>query len=394
MGAIFLIPISLHIIYHSHRWICLAGFALCLLPALNIGVILALESPSILWQQLTGVNVAVGKDREEVTQAYTFLEELRRQNKRATLYSFFSGALPDIFITVGVYEEIVRPDLPVFKSISTVDWMNGFVVKTDQLLGADYILIRKDLGQKAEKLSERPIDTSDSENIVFQEWLSGLSENAGVKAVSDGRVLRLLEIIDRKEFERAVELFVSSHSWRSEFIAANLLPRWSNEEEVFGYVKNPAMKEIEFEGIYVLHALSICHSDTGLNVELWWEELRHEKTMRQWYMFFQLLDRSGKILLDQVLTLDKYDPPFDNRRWRYGSVTFENLLPKEAASLAFGIFRPKDDFLMPDKGFRDWGGVRILITIPSIDIKSATDNTNDTSVFSILSDREIPNGPT
>jgi len=81
-------------------------------------------------------------------------------------------------------------------------------------------------------------------------------------------------------------------------------------------------------------------------------------------MFFHLVDLSGKILLDLYLTLDKYDPPFDNRRWRYGSVTFENPLPNEATSLAFGIFRPKHDFLKPDKGVRDWGGIRVLVPIP------------------------------
>jgi len=270
MGAICMIPMSLHIINHNPRWIRLAELVLCFLPALNIGAMLALASPSIQWQWLSGVNVTVEHDREEVNQAYAFLEELKRKNKRAILYSFFSGVLPDIFVTVGVYEEIVRPDLPVFKSISTVDWKNGFVVKTDQLLNADYILIRKDLGRKAEKLSDRLIDTSDSESIVFQEWLCGLHENAGVKAVSDGRVLRLLEIVDRKEFERAVESFVSERSWRSEFIAANSQQRWSNEADVFDYVKDPAVKEIEFAGYYALHVVFLSRSDTGLKVEFWW----------------------------------------------------------------------------------------------------------------------------
>jgi len=395
MGAVFIIPISLYIIHHGNRWIRLAEFVTCLLPAINIGVLLMMEFPPIQWQRYSGVNISVAIDREEVQQAYTLLEELRSRKKKAILYSFLSGVLPDIFVTVGLYEEIVRPDLPVFKIISNVNWESGFVVNTDHLLNADYILVRKDLHRNAEKLFDRPIDTSESESILFQEWLCGLKENFGVKTLTDGSVLRLIEIVDRKEFTRAVESFVSAHSWRSAFIAANSLQRWSNEAGVSGYVKNLAAKEIDFSGFYALHALSLNRLDASLKVELWWEALRYEEENRDWHMFFHLTDQSGKMLRDLYLPLDKYDPPFDNRRWRYGSVTFDKPLPNEATSLAFGIFSPNHDFLMPDKGLRDWGGTRVLIPLPDVSVsKSATDKTNETDILSTISDLETPNGPT
>ena len=367
MGAVCMIPMSLHILQYSHRWIRLAEFVLCFLPALNIGALLALESPSIQWQWLTGVSVSVGKDREEVNQAYAFLDELRRRNMSANLYSFYLGALPDIFVTVGIYEGMVNPDLPVFKTVLSVDWVRGFIIRTDQLLDVDFILIRKDLDLLSEKLFDRQIDPYFSECIVFQAWLCGLNESAGVKTVSDGRVLQLLEIIDRKMFAYAVESFVAAHSWRPEFIAANSQRQWSNEAEVSGYAGDTAAKELDFEGIYRLHVLSLRRTDTGLKVELWWEELRHEDANRQRIVFFHLVDQSGKILHNLSLPLDKYDPPFDNRRWRYGSVTFDQPIPNEATSLAFGIFRPinGNEFLKPDKGVRDWGGIRVLVPIPA-----------------------------
>ena len=191
-----------------------------------------------------------------------------------------------------------------------------------------------------------------------------MNENAGVKAVSDGRVLRLLEIVDRKTFKNAVESFVASHSWRPEFIAANSQQRWWNEAAVTDYAKNLAVKEINFGGIYVLHALSLRRVDKGLKVEIWWEELRHEDANNQRSMFFHLIDQSGKILRNLSVPLDKYYPPLDNRKWRYGSVTFEQPLPNKAISLAFGIFHPSNGFLMPDKGNRDWEGKRVLLPIP------------------------------
>jgi len=267
-----------------------------------------MESPSIQWQRLSGVNISVALDREEVHQAYTFLEELRNRKKNAILYSFFSGVLPDIFITVGLYEGMARPDIPAFKAISTVNWENGFVVKSDQLLSADYILIRKDLGRKAEKLTDKRIDTSDSESILFQEWICGLNENAGVKTVTDGSVLRLIEIVNTKEFERATESFVWAHSWRPEFITANSLRRWWNEVDVSGYTTNLAVKEIDFMEIYMLHGLLARRVDTGIKVEYWWEEMHHEEANNQRIMFFHLVDQAGKIFHDRSMPLDTYVP--------------------------------------------------------------------------------------
>ena len=365
MGAVFIIPVSLYIIQHGNRWIRLAEFVLCLLPALNIGVLLMMESPSLQWQRFSGVNIAVALDREEVHQAYTFLDELRNRKKNAILYSFFSGVLPDIFITVGLYEEMARPDLPAFKAISTVNWENGFVVKTDQLLSADYILVRKDLGRKAEKLTDKLIDTSDSESIFFQEWICGLNESAGVKIVTDGSVLRLLEVVDRQSFENETEFFVSAHSWRPEFIAANSQQRWWNEADVSGYATNFAVKEIDFMGTYSLHALLLRRADTGIKVECWWEEMCHEDANKQWVMFFHLVDQSGKICHNLSMPL-VYAPPFDNRRWKYGAVSFGQPISSDVTSLAFGIYRPNHDVLMPDKGTRDWGGRRVLVPLSNL----------------------------
>jgi hypothetical protein len=130
-----------------------------------------------------------------------------------------------------------------------------------------------------------------------------------------------------------------------------------------------AAKGIDFEGIFTLHALSLCRAETGIKVEIWWEELHHEDAHRLRYMFIHLVDQSGKILYNLSLSLDKDAPPFDNRIWRYGSVTFVQPLSSEATSLVFGIFCPNNDFLnndflMPDKGVRDWGGFRVLVPIP------------------------------
>lgn len=221
MGFICIIPISFEIITRCRRWVLLFEMVLCILPAINMGVLLSLKSPSDQWQRLVGVNVTVGNDREEVDQAYSFLNLLKRLDKNVTMYGFYYGALPDIFMVVGIYEEMIRPNLPVYHPISTVNWISGFVVDLQKLKNADYILVRKDLGWLAEKYSKQPIETYDIESIMFQAWLNSLGANAGVKIVSDGKVLKVLELIDRNAFSLFLSSFVSAHSWRLEFIEVN-----------------------------------------------------------------------------------------------------------------------------------------------------------------------------
>ncbi len=365
MGAIFAIPMMLYTSPYTPRWIRTVILLICFFQALNTGALLALESPPIAWQKFSGLNVSVGQDMEEVNQAYWLLENLRKRGKNANLYSFSSGVLPEIFVNVGIYEKMVRPDLPFFTPLHPIDWINGFGVRMDQLLNVDFILIRKDLAQDASHLLlTRNIDSFHSECAVFQAWLYGLAEKDGVKTVSDGRVLQLLEVVEGKAFARALESFVAAHSWRPEFQAANPQRLWWNEADAFIHAQNPTAKEIAFDGIYIVHMVSLKQSDTDLQVEIWWDELRREEENRDRHLFFHLVDRSGNILRDLYLPLNRHDSPFVDKTWRYGSLTFKEPLPKEATALAFGIFRPNHEMLTADKGARDWGGKRVLLPIP------------------------------
>ena len=90
-----------------------------------------------------------------------------------------------------------------------------------------------------------------------------------MKVVSDGRVLRLFKIIDRQALELAINAFVSTHSWRSEFRLANP-QQWWDSEEVSAYIKKPlvAVEEIEFEGLYKLLTLSIQGVNNELKIEV------------------------------------------------------------------------------------------------------------------------------
>ena len=89
MGLVCLIPLALYVFIRINQLFRFGLITLGFLPAINIGLLLALESPLIYWQQLTGVSVSVRTDEEEVNQAYTFLGELRSRDKeRNCLFVF------------------------------------------------------------------------------------------------------------------------------------------------------------------------------------------------------------------------------------------------------------------------------------------------------------------
>ncbi|WP_028323422.1 hypothetical protein [Desulfatirhabdium butyrativorans] len=225
MGVMCLLPVSSLMFRKSGRSIRLTEWLLCGLAVFNIAALLVQDNPSLSWQRLAGVNVTVGQDREIVEQAHAFLEDIRRRNQPATVYTFYSG-LQYIFATAGCYEGLVRPTLPAFQPIFMADWLRGFVVRTEELSGVDFIIVRKDLGSLSKKFRNQKIESDWDEAIVFQAWLCTLSESAGVRIASDGTVLRLLQIVDRKAFREAIVSFVEQHDWRPEFVRANPNLKW------------------------------------------------------------------------------------------------------------------------------------------------------------------------
>lgn len=387
MGAVCAVPAALYAWPPSSRWIRWFLMLICFAPALNIACLLAAgDSPSGSWQRMTGVSVSVAQDREEVGQAYAFLDEVRKANKDVRVYFFPNNVPPHAFVFVGAYEKIARPELAAFSPVNPMDWSRGFVVRITELQESDYILTRKYRDREpAARFAPRQFDTFESECDAFDGWLSTLNRESGVEVVSDGRMLRLLRIVDRVALGRAIERFVSEHVWRPEFTAANqaIVPIWWSADAVVRRTSKWAAEDIRFGDIYKIHALSIDQVDGGLRIEAWWEELRHDDTNDQRYLFLHLIDSSGAILFNRQIALHPYEPPAADRKWRYSTVTFADVLPnRKIASLAFGVYQPtREDggFLLGDRGQTDWGGKRTLVplpTLPASEVRPRASGTN------------------
>lgn len=369
MGGICVIPAALYVWPQTNRIIQLFLIVICFLPALSIsGLLAAGDAPSISWQKMTGVNVSVGTYREEVRQAYTFLDGLRKTNKNAQIYSFSNGIPPAIFENVGNFERLVRPKLPGFQVVIPVDWTRGFAVRINDLLDSDYILIRKYGKPEVEMfLAAKEIDSFWRESRTIESWLSTLNERSGVEIASDDHILRLLRIVDRTALSRTIDQFISMRQWRPEFKAANQ-PMWWNKDTVKFPAGKPAAEDIVFGATYKVHALAINRVGQGIKIDVWWEELRHEEENDQRYLFLHLCDKSGKIIYNQQIALFPYRPPDNEKRWRHGETTFNGVLSNGNVSLlAFGIYGPSAQLIMDDKSLpSDWGGRRVLVPLSAI----------------------------
>jgi hypothetical protein len=217
-------------------------------------------------------------------------------------------------------------------------------------------------------LSSTHIDTFGAESWAFESWVFTQNERSGLEIVSDGRKLRLLRIADRTALNRAIDQFISTHEWRPEFKAANR-PMWWSNDTVKATAGKLAVEDIGFGGVYKLHALAINRIEQGIKIDVWWEELRHEDANSHRYLFFHLVDKSGKIIYNQHIELFPYKPPDKEKRWRHGATTFSGVLSDgNLTSLAFGIiYWPNGQFLMADKIMpSDWEGRRVLIPLSAI----------------------------
>jgi hypothetical protein len=371
MGCICVGSAALYVWPRIGRTAGLILTVVCFLPAVNMAALLAArDSPSSRWQYMTGVSVSVGGDREEVSQAYAFLKEVRKTKKDLQIYFFpNSVAIQSSFALVGVYEKLMRPDLASFSPVHPLDWVRGFAVRINELLNCDYIVVHKHSDAYIKKhLSSTHIDTFDAESRAFESWVFTQNERFGLEIVSDGRKLRLLRIADRAALNRAIDQFISTHEWRPEFKAANR-PMWWNNDTVKAAAGKLAVEDIGFGGVYKLHALAINRVEQGIKIDVWWEELRNEKANSQRYLFFHLVDKSGKIIYNQHIELFPYKPPDKEKRWRHGATTFSGVLSDgNLTSLAFGIiYWPNGQFLMADKIMpSDWEGRRVLIPLSAI----------------------------
>jgi len=330
MGLICLVPLAVHVWIRSSKWVNLALALVCILPASNMALLLVQKNPSVCWQRTTGVSVSIGMHDAVVNQAYDFLRVVRQIKSNIRVYSFMTGFPELVFGDVGKYEGVINPKASTFDLRGPHDWVRGFMVRIEDLLSSDYICFEplKDNDIQTVMGFDR-VQSFEDENRVFHAWLSTLTVKDGIEIVSDGPV-RLLEITNLCIFEQLTEQFISSRTWRPEFKEANP-HRWWSDSEVSSYIFNNKLvaHEIEFGDLYRLHVMTLSPLGGKIKIEFWWEALRDDDKSWGRGMFFHFIDSDAKIRSQQSVSLDGYNSPSQEYRWRYGAVEFDPSIDAE-----------------------------------------------------------------
>ena len=366
MAATILVPVVLSVVSVMPRWVNVTLGMLVLAQAVNLGALLLPAQPSVRWQELSGVNLTSDGYRSEITAAKQLLARIRAQGSGATVYSFYSGPPAFAFEAIGTFAAAFEPTLPGFTVRLPVTWLTRHVFRLEQIIDSDYILFTpvNDAGQRADQLSRRRnVADFPEESALFHAWFSERTDADGVQVEFSTPDLRLLKVTDRRKLRNALEGFVQRHSWPEFFRIVNPQHWWSQEqiEGAFG-VHPPVLRDVRFADRFTVPAVAISRSGDLTVVRVWWKPNRSDDSPGC-AMFFHFLDAHGSIINTQALGLAGRALPEDAQYdVRLDVVVFPDT-KSAAKTLGLGITM-NGEALPADQGKRDWGGKRVLLSLP------------------------------
>jgi hypothetical protein len=369
MTVIFTLPILLILLEGLSGRSLWFVRAILVLPAANLLLLLTVPRPAIAWQQWSGVNLTSGSFREEILLSQQLISDIRTKLKRtAVLYSFYPRSATAVFESVGEFEANIHPDLPTFQIARPVDWRKPSVVRTNDLVQADYILFTPVLAPATQQkiLAQPSVHDFSLESELFAAWFTEVSRNDGVETVVATPSVRLLQPIDRPKFESHLSHFVASHSWPASFTKANPPHWWSAQElETLRSQNPPAISDVKFGGLYEVNALALSRDGDELTLSVWWQRLQEKDQTKihqqPWFMFVHFVDRIGKPVSVENIRLAPDFSGHEDRPIALDVLTFP--IPKGTSRVGIGI-QNGGAFLIPDRGIRDWNSRRLLLPLP------------------------------
>ena len=195
---------------------------LCLLPAINLLLLLMFQNPNKKWQKISGVSLNIGLGATGVKFAKDFLKELEIIKKTPSVYSFGNSEDFYSFYCYGWYHNIVNPTSPYFNTVIPVDWQRPSTYRIPEIIKADYVIFAPVTKRKQKQIqSVKQINSLEEEGRVFEAFLSTLTLEDGLKTKFENQFCRLSEITNRHRLKEAFDLFIKTKTWRSVFVEEN-----------------------------------------------------------------------------------------------------------------------------------------------------------------------------
>jgi len=199
----------------------LIGSLLC--PFLLVLVLLIPRNAPVFWQRVLGVNLTSGSLIDDVRQAKSLVGKAKGAGRDLVAYfPSISSGVNAIFVGVGHYVKLLRPDLPSFSARGPIDWVRESTLRFREIASSDYLVFEPilDSVKRANILAQTEIPHSWAEIQLFKAWLTMANEDDGLEVESE-KSLRLVKVVDRLKFGNALDRLKSKYSWRELFLNAN-----------------------------------------------------------------------------------------------------------------------------------------------------------------------------
>jgi len=372
VAFIFLLPSLMSWLQSLKPVIAYAVAGAAAAPTLVVTTLLLMPAPSDLWQFRMGVSLHVNDYQAENEQAADFLAELRAEGAK-NVTAYFNGVTSVLRNLISVWEisRVTDATGPQILVHIPVDWQRSPTVRTEEILHSDVIAAEfvRDDATRAAILAERQVPDYPALTRLFNAWISSLTEEDGIKVVSETRV-RLVRIVDRTRLESALARLEADHDMPQAYRDANPQRWWSAAElaaHTSAQTANTAFHAgAEGAAALTLRATELVQSVDGLHTTFWLEPAIPDLLGRGWYLFGHLIDQHGNIVANSQIDISPGQGPTPDRTIRYYRL-FYGTRPAAAVALAFGVFKPgtPDEFLIPDQGTRDWDGRRVILPLPA-----------------------------
>jgi hypothetical protein len=112
MAAIYGLPLALGALEKMPRRQNLLVQVFCVLPALNLALLLVQREPPDAWQEWSGVNLTAGAPNPLMNQARNFVHQVALAGHSVRLYAIGMGAPDATYQSVADYQRALDPGLP------------------------------------------------------------------------------------------------------------------------------------------------------------------------------------------------------------------------------------------------------------------------------------------
>jgi hypothetical protein len=220
---------------------------ICILPALNILLLLSMLNPNNKWQENSGVGININRNDQGVKIAKQFLALIEKERITVTVYDMNMRFSNNSFASYAFFDHSIHPDTKGFNCIHPIDWIRPSTYRLNEIImKSDYIIFQPmQIDEQKNVLSDSTVNSFDEERIIIEAFLNSLSPEDGLQSLFVEKDCRLSKITDKVKLMRAFEPFLYSRHWRTLFMNENKITThgWNLFQKSYqglphGYIKD------------------------------------------------------------------------------------------------------------------------------------------------------------